>query len=147
MKAKTRIVLLLFGLILPYVVFALYFALRLSQHPLPKWFPYVAVCYFVGCIFLFPILKRKVLVGAPTPSAQEQKTHAVSAARALRRLGYIWLLGPIFYLVSGGPSEEPWWVTALGLGWAGFLSWVTFREAKKFELRARQNPVSGAGND
>ncbi len=43
MKAKTRILLLFFGLILPYIVFALYFALRLPPHPLPKWFPYVAV--------------------------------------------------------------------------------------------------------
>jgi len=46
MKAKTRVLLLLFGLILPYMIFVLVFALRLQQHPLPKWILYIAGCYF-----------------------------------------------------------------------------------------------------
>jgi hypothetical protein len=141
MKAKTRIVLLIIGLILPYMVFVLYFALQLPQHPLPKWFPYVAACYFFGFIFFFPFLRKKVVANAPPVSAEEQKAQSVSAARAGRMLGYIWLVGPVLYCLSGGPLREPWWVTFFGFAWAGFLSWTSFRIAKKAEMKARQNPI------
>lgn len=139
MKPKVRILLLLIGLILPYMVFALYFALRLPQHPLPKWFPYVAASYFFGSIILFPFLRKRVLVGAPSPSAEEGKVQSVSAARAARRMGYIWWVGPVFYLLSGGLFQEPWWATVLGFSWVGFLSWASFRVAKNIETKARQD--------
>jgi hypothetical protein len=142
MKPKARILLLLIGLILPYMVFVLYFALRLPQQPLPKWFPYVAACYFFGSIFLFPFLRKRVLAGAPPPSAEEQKVQNVSAARAARRMGYIWWIGPVFFLFSGGPFQQPWWVTVLGFSWVGFLSWASFRVAKKIEAKARQDTVN-----
>lgn len=141
MKPRARILLLLIGLILPYMVFVLYFALRLPQQPLPEWFPYVAACYFFGFIFVFPFLRKRVLTGAPAPSVEEQKAQNVSAARAARRMGYIWWVGPMFYLLSGGPFQEPWWVTVLGFSWVGFLSWSSFRLAKKIETKARQDTV------
>jgi hypothetical protein len=141
MKPKARILLLLIGLILPYTVFVLYFALRLPQ-PLPRWFPYVAACYFFGSIFLFPFLRKRVLAGAPPLSAEEQKFQNVSAARAARRMGYIWLIGPVYSLLSGGPFQEPLWVTVLGSSWVGFLSWASFRVAKKIETKARQEAVN-----
>jgi hypothetical protein len=68
---------------------------------------------------------------------ETQKAENLSAARAVRRLGYIWLIGPVFYLLSGGLSKEPAWISALGLSWAGFLSWASFRAAKKM----RQKPA------
>jgi hypothetical protein len=142
MKPKARILLLLIGLILPYMVFVLYFASRLPQQPLPEWFPYVAACYFFGSIFLFPFLRKRVLAGVPPPNAVDQKVQSVSAARAARRMGYIWWIGPVFYLLSGGPFQEPWWVTVLGLSWAGFLSWASFRVAKNIEAKAHQDTVN-----
>jgi RsiW-degrading membrane proteinase PrsW (M82 family) len=89
MKPKTRILLLLIGLILPYMVFVLYFASRSPLEPLPKWFPYVAACYFLGSIFLFPFLRKRVLAGSAPQSAEERKVQSISAARAARRMGYI----------------------------------------------------------
>jgi hypothetical protein len=141
MKPKARILLLLIGLILPYMVFVLYFALRLPQQPLPEWFPYVAACYFIGFIFVFPFLRKKVLAGAPPLSAEEQKVQNVSAARAMRRMGYVWWVGPVFYLLSGGPFQEPW-LTVLGFSWVGFLSWASFRVAKNIEAKARQDTAN-----
>ena len=129
------------GLILPYMVFALYFVLQLPEHPLPRWFPYVALSYLVGSAFLFSFLRKRVLVNAPPLSANEQRVQSLSAVRAARRMGYIWLFGPFLYLVSGEPSREPWWVTLFGLSWAGFLSWVSFRIAKNIETKARQNTI------
>ena len=139
MKAKTRVLLLLFGLILPYMIFVLVFALRLQQHPLPKWILYIAGCYFFGTIFLFPFLRRKVLAGAPPLSFEEKKAQNTSAVRSLRRLGYLFLLGPAFYLLDGGLTHNPWWATVLGLSWSVFLIWACFYQAKKIEIKVRQN--------
>jgi len=133
-NATTRILLLFVGLILPFIAFVLYFASK----PLPVWFPYAAACYFFACIFVFPTLKKRVLAGVPAPTPEEQKAQNISGARALRRLGYIWLIGPVFYVLSGGPIRNPWWATVLGLSWAGFLSWISFHEAKKLDVKARQ---------
>jgi hypothetical protein len=141
MKPKTRILLLLVGMILPYMVFVMYFVSRLPQEPLPKWLPYVAACYFFGSILSFPFLRKRVLSGSPPPNAVEQKVQSVSAARAARRMGYIWWIGPAFYLLSGGPFQEPRWVSVLGLSWVGFLSWASFRVAKKIERKACQSIV------
>jgi hypothetical protein len=147
MKAKTRVLLLLCGLILPYMIFVLVFALRLPQNPLPKWILYVAGCYFFGSIFLFPFLRRKVLAGAPPLSVDEKKAQNRTAVRSLRRLGYIFLLGPVFYFLDGGLSHNAWWVNVLSLSWSGFLIRLCFYQAKKIEIKVRQsgiNPLTGA---
>ena len=139
MKPKQRILLLLFGLLFPYMVFELYFAVRLPKHPLPVWFPYVAAPYFFGSILLFPFLKTLVLRGAAPQAPEEQRVQRVSAARAARMLGYIWLIGPVYYILSGGLSQEPWSVTLFGFSWVGFLSWASFRSARTIEKKSRQN--------
>jgi hypothetical protein len=139
MKLKTRTTFLLLGLIFPYSVFVLYFVLRLPQHPLPGWFLYVCVGYIVGLILVFPSLRKRVISGAPPLGPEAQKAQQISSARALRRLGYVWLLGPFFYYMEGGFSDEPHWVSLLGLLWVGFLIWATFRAARKMELKAGQN--------
>lgn len=141
MKPKMRIVLLLMGLILPYMVFALYFVLQLPEHPLPRWFPYVAFSYLLGSAFLFSFLRKRVLANAPPLSADDQRVQGLSAVRAARRMGYIWLFGPFLYLVSGELSREPWWLTLLGLSWVGFLSLASFRIAKTIEMKHRQNTI------
>ena len=38
-KPKTKILALTFGLVLPYIALAMYFALRIQEHPLSTWFP------------------------------------------------------------------------------------------------------------
>ena len=139
MKPKTKMLVLMFGLILPYMGFVLYRVFTHPEHPFPSWFPYVAFCYFVGAIALFIVLRRKIIAGAPSLGLAEQNAQRLSAARAARRLGYMWLIGPVFYLLSGGLTQAPAWVSVLGLSWVGFLSWVCFREAKKIEMKARQN--------
>ena len=138
MKPKTRVLLLLIGLILPYMVFVLSFALRLPAQPLPKWFPYVAGCYFISTIFSFPFLKKRVLARGPAPGPNERRIHYVSAGRAARRMGYIWWVGVLFYVLSGGLTHEAWWGSVLGFSWVGFLSWASFRAANALEAKARQ---------
>ncbi len=139
MKPRTKIVVLLFSLILPYMGLVLYRAFTHPEHPFPKWFLYTLLCYLLLAVILFTVLRRRVLLGAPPMGLAEQNAQKLSAARALRRLGYIWLIGPVLGLMSGGFKDEPVWAIALSLSWVGFLSWASFREAKKLEVKARQN--------
>jgi hypothetical protein len=139
MKPRVKILVLLICLMLPYMAFVLHFVSRLPEHPLPGWFPYVAACYFFGSILLATVLNKRIAAGAPPQNLEQQKIQRSSSARAARMLGYIWLLGPVFYFLSGGPVKEPAWVTVFGLLWVGFLSWASFRTARRIEMKAGPN--------
>jgi hypothetical protein len=141
MKPKTKVLVLLLSLILPYMGLVMYRVFAHPEHPFPRWFLYAAPCYFLVTVTLFAVLRKRILLAAPPIGLAEQNTQRLSAARAVRRVGYIWLLGPVFVFISGGFKDEPFWAVALDLSWVGFLSWATFRDARKLELRARQNPT------
>lgn len=139
MTRKTKILILLFSLILPYAALAVYMALTLRGDTLPMWFIYTALCYLVVSVFLFIFGKKRIIANSPAPETAEQKKRNISGAKAIRRLGYIWLIGPLFYVLDGGLKTNPAWVTALGFSWAGFLSWASFHQARKMELKAHQD--------
>ena len=139
MTQKTRLLILLFSLILPYMALAVYMALTLRGNIVPLWFRYVAPCYLIVAVSVFIVGRKKILASSPAPSLAEQNKRNLSGAKAVRRLGYIWLIGPLFYLLDGGLKTNPVWVTVLGFSWAGFLSWASFHQAKKMELKARQD--------
>ena len=136
MKPAVKISLLLLALMVPYIGLVMYFAFRLPQQPFPTWFLYVAPIYFFGSILLAVVLRKRMPDDATPEELQKRKR---SAVRAARLLGYLWLIGPVNYVLSGGPLREPAWVTVLGLSWVGFLSWASFRIAKKTEKELRQD--------
>lgn len=98
-------------------------------------------CALLSGRFRLPVRywKERILASSPAPDMAEQKKQNISGAKAVRRLGYIWLIRPLFYVLDSGLKTNPIWVTALGFSWAGFLSWASFHEAKKMELKARQD--------
>ena len=142
MTQKTKILILVFSLILPYMAFAMYLALTVHGSRFPIWFPYVALCYLAVAAAVFVIGRKRIIAGTPPPEPAEQARQKLSGAKAVRRLGYIWLIGPLVYVLQGGPKVNPPWVTILGFSWAGFLSWASFHQAKKMEFKARQNSQS-----
>ena len=142
MTPKAKILILLFCLILPYVAFAGYLGVTLRGNRFPLWFPYAAICYLVLAASAFIVGRKRILANTPPLGVPEQSKQNLSAARAVRRLGYIWLIGPLVYVLNGGPKVNPAWVSVLGFSWAGFLSWVSFHQAKKMELKARQTSQS-----
>jgi hypothetical protein len=139
MTRNTKVRILLFSLILPYAALAAYMALTLRGNTVPMWFPYTALCYLGVAVSLFIFGKKRIVASSPAPDIAEQKKQNISGAKAVRRLGYIWLIGPAFYVLDGGLKTNPIWATALGFSWAGLLSWASFRQAKKMELKARQD--------
>jgi hypothetical protein len=139
MTHKTKILILLFSLILPYVALAAYMGFTLRGNTVPMWFLHAALCYLVVAISVFIFGRKRILASSPAPDMAEQKNQNVSGAKAVRRLGYIWLIGPLIYMLDGGLKTNPAWMTFLGFSWAGFLSWASFHQAKKMELKAHQD--------
>ena|SRR5215831_2409918 len=138
MKAKIRILFLLFGLLFPYISFVMYRVLAHPERPFPKWFFYAAPCYFIGSMLVFVIVRKKIMANARPMALPERNAQRLAAARSVRRLGYIWWGGPLIYFLNGG-LKEPVLITVLGLCWVSLLSWVCFREAKKIETKVQQN--------
>jgi|ERR1700731_4710355 hypothetical protein len=135
MKPKVKMLISMVGLMVPYVAFVLYRAFTHPEHPFAGWFLYVAPGYFFGSIALLMVLNKKFQRRAPAPTGNQKH----SAARAVRRLGYIFLLSPVAYLLTGGLLKKPNWETVLGFSWACFLSWACFRIAKKNEVESHQS--------
>jgi hypothetical protein len=110
MKPAVKILLLLLALMVPYMGLVMYFAFRLPQQHFPTWFLYVAPIYFFGSILLAVVLRKRMPGDATQEELQKRKR---SAVRAARRMGYIWLMGPVIYILLGGPLREPVWTTVL----------------------------------
>ena len=101
MKPKTKILALTFGLILPYLALAMYFALRIQEHPLPTWFPYFGLSYILGTIVVVMVFSRKIHGDAQPTTVQKR-------ASALRWAGRVWM----GYLVAV---------------WAGLFLWGAYQ--------------------
>jgi len=139
MTTKTKLLLLLFGLTVPYIAVAMYMTLAFRGNFASLWIPFVGLCYFVVAVFVFVAMRRRIVATSPALDPALESKQNQSAARSLRRLAYVWVVGPLFYLLTGGPKTNPWWVTMLGLSWAGFMIWISFHQARKMELKARQD--------
>jgi len=100
-KPKTKILTLTFSLILPYLALAMYFALRIQEHPLPTWFPYFGLSYLLGTIVVVMVFSRKIYRDA-------QPTAVEKPVSALRWVGRVW----VGYLVAV---------------WAGLFLWGTYQ--------------------
>jgi hypothetical protein len=91
MKPGTKILVLMLGLMLPYMGFALYRAFTYPQHPFPSWFLYVAPCYFFGSIALLVVVRKKI-VGETPPQGLDKQTRSVASIEGdRRRLKLLWI--------------------------------------------------------
>jgi hypothetical protein len=87
MKPGTKILVVMLGLMLPYMGFALYRAFTYPQHPFPSWFLYVGPCYFFGSIAL-PVVLRKKIVGDTLPQDLDR-----------RKLKWLWTGAGLSFLI------------------------------------------------
>jgi hypothetical protein len=143
MKLKTKLLFLVLGLILPYMAFVVYRVATHPNHPLPDWFIYVAPCYLFGSMLVFLLVRKRFVANAAPLAPSERQAQGITSARSFRFLGYIWLIGPVGYLLNGGFRQLPPWPAMLGLSWVSFLSWACFYQARKIESRLRQDMEVG----
>lgn len=82
MKPKTKILILVFSLVLPYMALVMYFALRIQEHPLPIWFPYFGLSYILGTIIVVMVFSRKIYRTAGPVSEKKPKSVLLWLGRA-----------------------------------------------------------------
>jgi hypothetical protein len=99
MKPGAKILVLMLGLMLPYIGFVLYRAFTYPQHPFPSWFLYVAPCYFFGSIALAVVLRKKI-VGDTAPQDLEKQRHSAADIEVdRRRLKLLWIGAGLYSLI------------------------------------------------
>jgi len=72
------------GLALPYLAFALYFAIAATPetaHPFPSWFPWVALTYMLGSMILASVLGPRIFRDAPHPPSTPQNRFYLQIAK------------------------------------------------------------------
>ena len=89
MKPKAKMLLMTWGLLLPYMVFILYHALSDRRRPFqfPSWFLYVGPLYFFGSIALLVVLRKKI----------ERDTRETNSST--RNLKWLWLGVGLYTLI------------------------------------------------
>jgi hypothetical protein len=142
MKPKTKLLFVALALLLPYMAFVQYTVLTHPNHALPQWFIYAAPCYLFGSMLVFLFARKRIVASGPPVAPPERTAQGMASARALRLLGYIWLLGPVIYALDGG-LKQPGWPAVLGIGWVGLLSWACFYQARKIESRVQRDMEAG----
>ncbi len=94
---------------------------------------FVFIAYMLTAVLMFRVL--------PTvrTNPQEIRSNQLRAAGSLRRLGFIYVLGFAFGLVSlfsGEFNDLPIWGRILGFCWSGFLIWACFWAARHYKKGA-----------
>jgi hypothetical protein len=82
-------------------------ALTLRGNTVPMWFPYTALCYLVVSVSLFIFGKKRIVASSPTPDMAKQKKQNLSRGEDNTAPWYIWLIGPLFYVLDGGLKTNP----------------------------------------
>lgn len=99
MKPGTKIIVVMLGLMLPYLGFVLYRAFTYPQHPFPSWFLYVGPCYFFGSIALLVVLRKKIAGDAPPHDFDKQGRSAADIEGDRRRLKLLWIGAGLYFLI------------------------------------------------
>lgn len=96
MTPKSKVALLILGLVLPFMAMWTYFVVVLARHPgiiLPSWYAYVVTLYILVSIVLVMVVRHRI--AARTPQEQTKRI------RAWARLLLMYLLalsfGAFFY--------------------------------------------------
>jgi len=138
---------LIYGLVLPYIALVMYFALRIRDHPLPAWFTYFAPSYMLAAMILVTLVSRNLR--RSTPPEREEGTPSVWrwVARAWSAyLVAIWsgLLLWGAYLTVRGRLEWQRSVPAGAflLAFIALFSWPLYKDFKR-----PPNPTTSPGGN
>jgi hypothetical protein len=93
---------------------------------------------FLGCVVITVLIFR--ILPPVLTHPQEIRSDQLRAAASLRRLGFLFILGFVFGLVSlfsGEFKGLPVWGRTLIFCWSGFLIWACFWTAKRYKKSAQ----------
>ena len=151
MKPKTKILGLLFGLLLPYFALVMYFVMHIQSHPneqpFPTWFPYFGMAYFLGTILLVSAVSRRFARSAEANSAPQVKPRPAVRIAIRAWAGYLIAVWCIFLLYGAvetvrGKFE---WQRALPAG-AFLLTFIVLFARWLYTDIKTQQPPDKQGN-
>lgn len=134
---KNKIFALVFSLILPYMAIVVFFASRLPQQPLPRWFPYFGACYIFASILLATVMGRRIARNAPQQnSAKSQATSRWVRGRVIGLIGLwslMFLYGAYRTLNGDFPLERAIPAGVILLAFIGLFAWLLYRDCRTRE--------------
>jgi hypothetical protein len=150
-KPKTKILALIFGLVLPYIALVMYFALRIQEHPLPTWFPYFGLSYILATMIVVMVFSRKVYRGTQPEGVEKPKSVWLWLGRAwMSYLVAIWSGGFLWgaYLTFKGNLEWQRSVPAGAflLAFIALFSWALYKDFKRIRKPTRSAGETGTNN-
>lgn len=125
MKPQAKMLVLILGLMLPYLGFVLFRVFTYPEHPFPSWFLYVGPCYFFGSIALAVVLRKRFLAITASRGIERRTLSATDIDVDRRRLKGLWIGVGIYSLVFLNGLR-------LGLAYLGQLPVVVIILAEAF---------------
>ncbi len=131
---ENKILALITGILLPYMAFVFYLALRVPQHPLPEWFPFFGGLYLFVALAVVMLVSRRIQRGAPP-----QETEKARRARKLGRVivtylilvwSLLFLYGAYNTLKGDYPMSRALPAGGTLLLFIGLFSWALYRDRK-----------------
>jgi hypothetical protein len=99
MKPQAKMLVLMLGLMLPYLGFVLFRVFTFHRHPFPSWFLYVGPCYFFGSIALAVVLRKRLVAITPSQGTERGTPSATDIDVDRRRLKGLWIGVGIYSLI------------------------------------------------
>ena len=86
MAPKTKFILLMLGMVLPYMALVMHFALRAQggTQPFPSWFAYFGLSYILLSMIIATMIGRKMFRDSPKPPSKKTQSFLAGAARLWR---------------------------------------------------------------
>lgn len=131
MSPRAKVLSLMFGFALPYVVFVMYFALQLPNRPLPTWFPYFGAAYLFGTILIVAVAAPRLSRGTTPVQQNINQLPSQNAAQGALVLVLFWcglfIYGAYRTMRGDVPLERAIPAGAILLAAIGLFSWLLVR--------------------
>src|SRR5690349_2423880 len=127
MSPRAKVLSLILGFALPYVVFAAYFGLQLPNRPLPAWFPYFGAAYLFGTILVVAVAAPRLSRGTTPVQQNINQAPSQNAAQGAVVLVLFWcglfIYGAYRTMKGAFPLERAIPAGVILLAAIGLFSW------------------------
>jgi hypothetical protein len=135
MSPRAKILVLIFGLVLPYFALVMNFIIRDPQNPFPTWFPYSGASYMLGTILLVTFASRKISRAAPQPDSTKSQAAPWWARAGAMYLVTVWSGGFLWGAYKTFKGDLLWEravpAGAFLLAFISLFSWLLYADSKQ----------------
>jgi hypothetical protein len=112
MNARTKFILLIFALTIPYLAFVMYYAMQFPSNHVPEWFANTAAIWFCSIFIVAMIASKRIFGGAkspaiPPPLPSEKRLFVQIAMWVSTYLVVVWIGFFIYGILEVARGEVP----------------------------------------